>query len=280
MDLVGQDVQLIATYYNTRRRCREARVRHYSFEAKRMIIVLGILWFVLSFVVANAASQRGRGKYDWFALSILTSPILAALFLLLFPPIHHQGGAYSVDDQRLYAAIEIDEPYRGTGRGASIAVRATIFVTLVGLGGLFIVAKSGQPELPRNDVSTASRAVPLTKSYETVAQLTCMDLLNALDTARLSEIVDPVIEFVGQHNDLGTPVNATSYLLTECRLHEGQTIAKALDNLFEQKRTGRLPQIPIGGATSDAYVRAIWIPFDKWVRHQGPRPNFSKAGGF
>jgi hypothetical protein len=107
-----------------------------------------------------------------------------------------------------------------------------------------------------------------------------MDLLNAPDTARSSEIIDPVVEFTGQQNDLGTPVNTTSYLLTECRLREGQTIGKAVDNLFEQRRIGRLPQIPIGGATSDPYARAIWLPFDKWVRHQGPRPNFSKAAGF
>jgi hypothetical protein len=87
-----------------------------------MIIMVGILWFVLSFVVANAASQRGRGKFDWFALSILTSPVLAALFLLLFPPVHHHGGAYPVDDQRLHGAIEIGEPDGARGHGASIAI--------------------------------------------------------------------------------------------------------------------------------------------------------------
>jgi hypothetical protein len=146
--------------------------------------------------------------------------------------------------------------------------------------GVLIIAKFSQPEQSGNGTNTSSIPAPSTIPYETVAQLTCMDILNALDTGRAPGLLEPVVEIIGQHDEFGTPVNRTSYLLTECRLREGQTIAKAVDNLFEQKRTGHLPQIPIGGATSDAYIRAIWIPFDKWVRRQGPRPNFSKGDGF
>jgi hypothetical protein len=244
-----------------------------------MIVIVVILWFMLSFVVANAASQRGRGAIDRFALSILMSPVLAALFRLLFPPVPRHEASYQVDDQALHQAIEIDEPYRAKGNGASIAILAIIFETLVGLGSL-IIAKWSQPEASGNGVGASSAPASPTKPYEAVAQLTCMDLLNALDTSRSSEIVDPVVEFIGQQDEFGTPVNRTSYLLTERRLREGQPIGHAIDSLIEQKQLGRLPQIPIGGSTSDAYNRAIWIPFDKWVRHQGPRPNLSKAAGF
>jgi hypothetical protein len=47
-----------------------------------------------------------------------------------------------------------------------------------------------------------------------------------------------------------------------------------VENLFEQQRQNRLPRIPIGGATAEPEVRASWDAFDKWVHHQGPRPNF------
>jgi hypothetical protein len=244
-----------------------------------MIVLVPILWFMLSFIIANAASQRGRRAIDWFLLSLVTSPVLAALFLLLFPTVPRPGHSYQINDQVLHESIPADERYQASGNGKSIAILWMIFITLVFLGVL-IIAKFAKPEHSGDGASTPAEPTSYTRSYETVAQMTCMDLLNVLDTSRSSEMIDPVVEIIGQHDEFGTPVNRTSYLLTECRLREGQTIAKAVDNLFEQKRTGHLPQIPIGGATSDAYVRAIWIPFDKWVRHQGPRPNFSKAGGF
>jgi hypothetical protein len=246
-----------------------------------MVVVI-ILWFMLSFVIANAASQRGCGAFAWFVFSILISPILAALFLLLFPPALQQAGSHSVNDGALREAIEAPEPRNRERTGALIASLAIVFVVL-GVVGSLVVERIYQTDTGSSSPTenkASHMTLPQARPYEAVAHLTCVDLLNALDTSRSSELVDPVVEVIGQHDEFGTPINRTSYLLTECRLREGQTIGKAVDNLFEQKRLGRLPQIPIGGATSEAYVRAIWVPFDKWVRHQGPRPNFAKTAGF
>jgi hypothetical protein len=240
-------------------------------------LIVFVLWFMLSFIVANAASQRGRRAIDWFALSILTSPIIAGFFLLLFPP----GTSYqrSVDDHILQASMEVDEQQpRTTGNETSIRILWVIFVILVFLCVLIIARFSQQP--PVKDAAATSAFVSGTTPHEAVPQLACSDLLSSLDTSYATQLVDPIIKYIGQQDEFGIPVNRRSYLLTECRLRENQTVREAVDNLVQQKRTGRLPQIPNGGATSSAYDRAIWVPFDKWVRHQGPRPNFSKATGF
>lgn len=234
---------------------------------------------MLSFVIANAADQRGRSSFAWFLLSILTSPILAALFLLLFPAAPRPVHSYQPDDRTLNNVSPIDEGDQTRGNRASVAILWMIFFILVALGVL-IIAKFGHPEHAEADNSSSTELTLSMRPYTVVAGLTCTHILNSLDTSEAPNLIQPVIEFIGQHDDLGTPVNRQSYLLTECRLRESQTVGKAVDNLFEQKRTGRLPQIPIGGATNDAYERAVWVPFDKWVRHKGPRPNISKASGF
>jgi hypothetical protein len=56
-------------------------------------------WFILSVVIASAASQRGRSAFAWFLFSIIFSPLIAGLFLLLFPPIS------SIDDDALQGSI-------------------------------------------------------------------------------------------------------------------------------------------------------------------------------
>ena len=55
--------------------------------------MIGILslWFLLSFVIAAGADARGRSPFGWFLLSLIASPLLAALFLLLFPAREKAG---------------------------------------------------------------------------------------------------------------------------------------------------------------------------------------------
>jgi hypothetical protein len=63
-----------------------------------MLFVL-IGWFLLSFGIAGAAHERGRSAFGWFLISITWSPLIAGLFLLLYPPLS------SVDDQTLQGTI-------------------------------------------------------------------------------------------------------------------------------------------------------------------------------
>ena len=43
----------------------------------------GLLWLIFCFVVAYGASNRGRSGLGWFLLSILFSPFIAGVFLLI-----------------------------------------------------------------------------------------------------------------------------------------------------------------------------------------------------
>lgn len=50
-----------------------------------MELVLLIGWLVLAGIIAAAAGARGRGPAAWFFVSLLFSPIIAALLLMAFP---------------------------------------------------------------------------------------------------------------------------------------------------------------------------------------------------
>src|SRR5262249_33235286 len=110
-------------------------------------------------------------------------------------------------------------------------------------------------------------------SYSAIASSPCTRYLKAYGTAEFDAISDPLIESIGPRG-LGTGVSIISFVATECRLHETITIGQAVENLFEQQRHNRLPRVPIGGATTDPDVQASWDAFDRWVKHEGPRPRF------
>lgn len=46
-----------------------------------------LLWIGASIVVAIGASNRGRGGFGWFLLSMIFSPLLTLVALLLLPKI-------------------------------------------------------------------------------------------------------------------------------------------------------------------------------------------------
>jgi drug/metabolite transporter (DMT)-like permease len=49
-----------------------------------------ILWVMVSIIIGVAANSRGRNGVGWFFVSLLLSPIIALLLLLVFLPIRKQ----------------------------------------------------------------------------------------------------------------------------------------------------------------------------------------------
>jgi hypothetical protein len=95
-----------------------------------------------------------------------------------------------------------------------------------------------------------------------VSKTPCTELLHAYGTEAF------------QAFELGG-ANDTDYVLTECRLHESYTIGQVQRLLAQEERENKLPAIPIGGATGDPKVHAQWQAYDKWLHHEGPRPDLS-----
>lgn len=48
-----------------------------------MEILIGIIWIVLAFIVASAAKNRGKSYGLFLALSLLLSPVLGFIILLI-----------------------------------------------------------------------------------------------------------------------------------------------------------------------------------------------------
>jgi hypothetical protein len=44
-----------------------------------------IIWLALAIVIAVAAARRGRSGLSWLFLSLILSPLVAAIFLALLP---------------------------------------------------------------------------------------------------------------------------------------------------------------------------------------------------
>lgn len=49
------------------------------------MIMIG--WIIFCIVVAYGASNRGRSGVGWFVISILATPIIAAIMLLILGPV-------------------------------------------------------------------------------------------------------------------------------------------------------------------------------------------------
>jgi preprotein translocase subunit SecG len=161
-----------------------------------MTVIAVVFWLILSFVVSNAAKERGRDKINWFALSIVASPVLAALFLLLFPPVVRQVVPYSTKDSALGQAINATEPDNREGSRVTIAIFAVVF-TILGVVGVLVVERANQFDAvssSRQQSTTSQMSISQARPYETLVQMTCVDLLNALDTSQSSELIILLIE--------------------------------------------------------------------------------------
>ncbi|WP_234683489.1 hypothetical protein [Bradyrhizobium monzae] len=53
-----------------------------------MSIIIG--WLILSAVVSVAASSRGRNGAWWFVIAVITSPLIAVLFVFGLPNLRHE----------------------------------------------------------------------------------------------------------------------------------------------------------------------------------------------
>jgi Na+-transporting methylmalonyl-CoA/oxaloacetate decarboxylase gamma subunit len=92
-------------------------------------------------VIGSAASQRGRSAFGWFLLSILTTPLLAGIFLLLYPP--SRDLPLSVDDNALQESISKGlsiEPQRKRGIGRLIVVLAILSFVIVVIPTIYNMA--------------------------------------------------------------------------------------------------------------------------------------------
>jgi hypothetical protein len=244
-----------------------------------MALFVLIGWVILSFVIAGAAHERGRGAFGWFLFSICFSPLIAGLSLLLFPPIssiddHALQGSIRAADQLATAAQEASPKKRRIGGLIVVVVVLMLTVTLAAVGVMNMrEATSTQSEADRNTSNGVT--APKALDYAVIASWPCTRYLKAYGTTEFSPITEPLVETISSRGDgLGSAVNIMSFVATECRLHETITIGQAVENLFDQQRHNRLPRIPIGGATAEPEVQASWDAFDKWVHHAGPRPNF------
>ncbi len=68
-------------------------------------IVALIFYLIISIVVGIAAHSRGRGPFAWFLISLLLSPVLALLLLLVFPAKPRSRTKDDYDDAELYRNI-------------------------------------------------------------------------------------------------------------------------------------------------------------------------------
>jgi hypothetical protein len=92
-----------------------------------------------------------------------------------------------------------------------------------------------------------------------LAGLPCSSLLGAHKTAQFDSYIQSIRQDIGDRDiggRLGSNINITEYILTECRLNEGSTVGEAAEKLFADSRNRKLPPIPIGGATDDPKVQA------------------------
>jgi hypothetical protein len=119
--------------------------------------------------------------------------------------------------------------------------------------------------------------------YATISSLPCLTYLKAYRTTRFDAINDPIVEHMSvmdanssPNNSLGSNINISNYVLTECRLNETFRIGEAVFHLFEKQHLNHLPRIPIGGATDDIQAHAEWNAFDKWIHHRGPLPTLTQ----
>ena len=68
-----------------------------------LTIITLVIYFVLSVLIAIAATKRGRGPVAWFLSAFLLSPVMAGILLLLFPV--RKDDPHSVDDKALRASV-------------------------------------------------------------------------------------------------------------------------------------------------------------------------------
>ena len=96
-----------------------------------MSIIIG--WLLLSAVVSIAASSRGRNCAFWFIIAVVTSPLIAFLFVFALPNLKHEATleriASGTNQQKLLHEIAMESdgalngvPYRVADDGSIYAI--------------------------------------------------------------------------------------------------------------------------------------------------------------
>jgi len=67
-----------------------------------MLLII-LMWFVVSIVVAAAAYARGRRFGSWFLSALLLSPLIAGLLVALLPDLYRRE---ELEERRRLAAAD------------------------------------------------------------------------------------------------------------------------------------------------------------------------------
>jgi hypothetical protein len=123
-----------------------------------------IAYFILSLVIGSAASQRGRNAFGWFLLSMLTTPLLAGVFLLLFPSLRDPAiERLSVDDEALQQSIRKGRKYSSADQLPEVvgSVRWGVLVVVV-IGAVVLLKLNGSENDPSK---TSTESAPTAGGY-------------------------------------------------------------------------------------------------------------------
>jgi hypothetical protein len=77
------------------------------------MILVGIIWVVLAFVIGVAAQRRDRSGFGWFLLAILLSPLIVGILLAVLPDLYTRSlleeprRSSAVDDRALERAVKL-----------------------------------------------------------------------------------------------------------------------------------------------------------------------------
>ena len=104
------------------------------------MILVGIIWLVLTFVIGVAAERRGRSGFGWFLLALFLSPLIAGILLAVFPDknlralLEEPRRTSAVDDRALLQNIE------GGRRKGSAAIKIIGMAVVFAVFAAFVAA--------------------------------------------------------------------------------------------------------------------------------------------
>jgi hypothetical protein len=106
-------------------------------------IVILTFWIAFSVVIGIRAKYRNRDRAAWTLLSLLISPLLALIFLLILPPLQPRPRPRPrlVTESPEARTVRIKRQDRQAIIGATVAVG----LILSFFGGAFLLAKTSTP---------------------------------------------------------------------------------------------------------------------------------------
>lgn len=99
-----------------------------------MSIIIG--WLLLSAVVSIAASSRGRNGVFWFVIAVVTSPLIAFLFVFALPNLKQEATleriASGTNQQKLLHEIAMESDGALNGIPYRVATDGSIYAIMQG----------------------------------------------------------------------------------------------------------------------------------------------------